>query len=176
MRLIIGVLGRLANSEQKKAVAEDKERAEQKELTETAWKQRPGADYCARVQNLGFLLGYRHCAWNSRVVSWKKCLFVYFQILWAFNLATSFELLHNQYPFFFFSFQQPVISAHWLNDGKQFMCSHTEGTLTIWSLKSGGKPVETIRPHSECPLWRWEKNPLTGVWWCLVSFAVNEAY
>ena len=55
------------------------------------------------------------------------------------------------------------------------MCSHTEGTLTIWSLKSGGKPVETIRPHSECPLWRWEKNPLTGVWWCLVSFAVNEA-
>lgn len=46
-------------------------------------------------------------------------------------------------------FPQPVISAHWLNDGKQFMCSHTEGTLTIWSLKSGGKPVETIRPHTK---------------------------
>ena len=46
-------------------------------------------------------------------------------------------------------FQQSVISAHWLNDGKQFMCSHADGTLTIWSLKSNDKPVEILTPHSE---------------------------
>ncbi|XP_015759127.1 PREDICTED: syntaxin-binding protein 5-like [Acropora digitifera] len=41
-----------------------------------------------------------------------------------------------------------VVSAHWLNDGKRFMCSHTDGTLTVWSLKNSDKPVETLSPHT----------------------------
>ena len=42
-----------------------------------------------------------------------------------------------------------MISAYWLNDGKQFICSHTNGTLTVWNLKNSDKPVDTLIPHSE---------------------------
>ena len=44
-----------------------------------------------------------------------------------------------------------MTSAYWLNDGKQFICSHSNGTLTVWNLKNSDKPVETLTPHGkEC--------------------------
>lgn len=44
-----------------------------------------------------------------------------------------------------------MTSAYWLNDGKQFICSHGNGTLTVWNLKNSDKPVETLTPHGkEC--------------------------
>ncbi|XP_068755727.1 syntaxin-binding protein 5-like isoform X2 [Montipora capricornis] len=61
-----------------------------------------------------------------------------------------------------------VVSAHWLNDGKQFMCSHTDGTLTVWSLKNSDKPVETLSPHTKSDKGR-PCQPIFKVQWLAVS-------
>ncbi|KAJ1531793.1 hypothetical protein ONE63_000447 [Megalurothrips usitatus] len=40
-------------------------------------------------------------------------------------------------------------SACWHHDGKQFMCSHTDGSLTTWAVRPGAKPVNTLLPHAK---------------------------
>lgn len=37
----------------------------------------------------------------------------------------------------------------WHHEGKQFICSHSDGTLTIWNVRSPTKPVQTITPHGK---------------------------
>lgn len=37
----------------------------------------------------------------------------------------------------------------WHHEGKQFICSHSDGTLTIWNVRSPAKPVQTITPHGK---------------------------
>nr|XP_023692537.1 syntaxin-binding protein 5-like [Paramormyrops kingsleyae] len=46
---------------------------------------------------------------------------------------------------------QAIHSLAWHHEGKQFICSHSDGTLTIWNVKSPGKPVQTITPHGKQP-------------------------
>uniref|UniRef100_A0A6P7F4Z7 Syntaxin-binding protein 5-like n=1 Tax=Diabrotica virgifera virgifera TaxID=50390 RepID=A0A6P7F4Z7_DIAVI len=40
-------------------------------------------------------------------------------------------------------------SVAWHHEGKQFMCSHTDGTLTTWSLKSPSKYIHISQPHAK---------------------------
>ncbi|CAG9815268.1 unnamed protein product [Phaedon cochleariae] len=40
-------------------------------------------------------------------------------------------------------------SIAWHHEGKQFMCSHADGTLTTWSLKSPIKYVHISQPHAK---------------------------
>nr|XP_023016179.1 syntaxin-binding protein 5 isoform X4 [Leptinotarsa decemlineata] len=40
-------------------------------------------------------------------------------------------------------------SIAWHHEGKQFMCSHTDGTLTTWSLKSPLKYIHISQPHAK---------------------------
>lgn len=40
-------------------------------------------------------------------------------------------------------------SIAWHHEGKQFMCSHTDGTLTTWSLKSPSKYIHISQPHGK---------------------------
>ncbi|XP_023311106.1 syntaxin-binding protein 5 isoform X2 [Anoplophora glabripennis] len=40
-------------------------------------------------------------------------------------------------------------SIAWHHEGKQFMCSHTDGTLTTWSLKSPSKYIHISQPHAK---------------------------
>ncbi|KAI6071447.1 Syntaxin-binding protein 5 isoform X6 [Aix galericulata] len=40
-----------------------------------------------------------------------------------------------------------IHSVAWHHEGKQFICSHSDGTLTIWNVKSPTKPFQTITPH-----------------------------
>ncbi|CAH1103906.1 unnamed protein product [Psylliodes chrysocephalus] len=40
-------------------------------------------------------------------------------------------------------------SVTWHHEGKQFMCSHTDGTLTTWSLKSPSKYIHISQPHAK---------------------------
>ncbi|XP_056630507.1 syntaxin-binding protein 5 isoform X1 [Diorhabda sublineata] len=40
-------------------------------------------------------------------------------------------------------------SISWHYEGKQFMCSHTDGTLTTWSLKSPTKYIHISQPHAK---------------------------
>lgn len=38
-------------------------------------------------------------------------------------------------------------SVSWNHEAKQFMCSHTDGSLTTWNVRQAGKPVSTSFPH-----------------------------
>ncbi|KAK3914090.1 Syntaxin-binding protein 5 [Frankliniella fusca] len=40
-------------------------------------------------------------------------------------------------------------SAGWHHDGKQFMCSHQDGSLTTWAVRPGAKPVSVLLPHAK---------------------------
>lgn len=40
-------------------------------------------------------------------------------------------------------------SASWHCDGKQFMCSHIDGSLTTWAVRPGPKPVNVLLPHAK---------------------------
>lgn len=45
---------------------------------------------------------------------------------------------------------EPLRSVSWHHEGKQFMCSHTDGSLTTWGIKqTTPKPASTIFPHAK---------------------------
>lgn len=72
----------------------------------------------------------------------------------------------------FVAFFQAIHSVAWHHEGKQFICSHSDGTLTIWNVRGQGKPVQTITPHGEArtrtPNTRGAK-AADGELFCLVS-------
>jgi len=40
-------------------------------------------------------------------------------------------------------------SIDWHFEGKQFTCSHNDGSLTTWNVKPSTKPANIIYPHGE---------------------------
>uniref|UniRef100_H3D3Y0 Syntaxin-binding protein 5-like n=1 Tax=Tetraodon nigroviridis TaxID=99883 RepID=H3D3Y0_TETNG len=50
-----------------------------------------------------------------------------------------------------YSHDEAIHSVAWHHEGKQFICSHSDGTLTIWNVRGQGKPVQTITPHGKQP-------------------------
>nr|XP_023488698.1 syntaxin-binding protein 5 isoform X4 [Equus caballus] len=48
-----------------------------------------------------------------------------------------------------YTYDEAIHSAAWHHEGKQFICSHSDGTLTIWNVRSSAKPVQTIAPHGK---------------------------
>uniref|UniRef100_A0A3B5M4U2 Syntaxin binding protein 5L n=1 Tax=Xiphophorus couchianus TaxID=32473 RepID=A0A3B5M4U2_9TELE len=38
---------------------------------------------------------------------------------------------------------------HWHHEGKQFMCSHSDGSLTLWTLRNTTKPFQVTFPHGK---------------------------
>ncbi|XP_068228736.1 syntaxin-binding protein 5 isoform X3 [Palaemon carinicauda] len=45
---------------------------------------------------------------------------------------------------------EPLKSISWHHEGKQFMCSHSDGSLTTWGIKqTTPKPVSAIFPHAK---------------------------
>ncbi|XP_060548256.1 syntaxin-binding protein 5 isoform X3 [Pantherophis guttatus] len=42
-----------------------------------------------------------------------------------------------------------IHSVAWHHEGKQFICSHSDGTLTIWNVRNPTKPLQTITPHGK---------------------------
>lgn len=44
---------------------------------------------------------------------------------------------------------EPVRSIAWHHEGKQFMCSHADGSLTTWSIKQNNKPIHVSQPHGK---------------------------
>lgn len=41
---------------------------------------------------------------------------------------------------------EPLRSISWHHEGKQFMCSHTDGSLSTWVLRQA-KPMIVTHPH-----------------------------
>ncbi|XP_075869644.1 syntaxin-binding protein 5-like isoform X3 [Nelusetta ayraudi] len=50
-----------------------------------------------------------------------------------------------------YTYDEAIHSVAWHHEGKQFICSHSDGTLTIWNVRGQGKPVQTITPHGKQP-------------------------
>ncbi|CAH1230197.1 STXBP5 [Branchiostoma lanceolatum] len=43
--------------------------------------------------------------------------------------------------------QQTLHSLAWHHEGKQFMCSHSDGSLSVWNYRSPSKPAQVFQPH-----------------------------
>ncbi|XP_066557042.1 syntaxin-binding protein 5 isoform X8 [Amia ocellicauda] len=50
-----------------------------------------------------------------------------------------------------YTYDEAIHSVDWHHEGKQFLCSHSDGTLTIWNVKSPAKPAQIITPHGKQP-------------------------
>ncbi|CAG5928019.1 unnamed protein product [Menidia menidia] len=48
-----------------------------------------------------------------------------------------------------YTYDEAIHSVAWHHEGKQFVCSHSDGTLTIWNIRGQGKPIQTITPHGK---------------------------
>ncbi|CAF5135669.1 unnamed protein product, partial [Rotaria sp. Silwood1] len=46
-----------------------------------------------------------------------------------------------------YTLQQGLTSISWHYEGRQFMCSHCDGSLSFWNLRSIDKPVNINYPH-----------------------------
>ncbi|KAB0361395.1 hypothetical protein FD754_005551 [Muntiacus muntjak] len=46
-------------------------------------------------------------------------------------------------------YDEAIHSIDWHHEGKQFMCSHSDGSLTLWNLKSPTRPFQTTVPHGK---------------------------
>ncbi|XP_071113154.1 syntaxin-binding protein 5-like isoform X4 [Haliotis cracherodii] len=48
-----------------------------------------------------------------------------------------------------YSSPEALRSIAWHHEGKQFMCSHSDGSLTTWGLKPTPKPMNSMFPHAK---------------------------
>ncbi|XP_053317346.1 syntaxin-binding protein 5 isoform X1 [Spea bombifrons] len=48
-----------------------------------------------------------------------------------------------------YTYDEAIHSVAWHHEGKQFICSHSDGTLTIWNVRSPARPIQTIVPHGK---------------------------
>lgn len=46
-----------------------------------------------------------------------------------------------------FQHSESLHSVAWHHEGKQFMCSHSDGSLTTWNIRVPAKPINIIFPH-----------------------------
>uniref|UniRef100_UPI00398F630A syntaxin-binding protein 5-like isoform X7 n=1 Tax=Pristiophorus japonicus TaxID=55135 RepID=UPI00398F630A len=50
---------------------------------------------------------------------------------------------------FRFYYDEAIHSVSWHHEGRQFMCSHSDGSLTLWNLKNPSKPFQITVPHGK---------------------------
>ncbi|XP_018101292.1 syntaxin-binding protein 5-like isoform X9 [Xenopus laevis] len=48
-----------------------------------------------------------------------------------------------------FHYDEAIHSIAWHHEGKQFMCSHSDGSLTVWSVKNPSRPSQITVPHGK---------------------------
>ncbi|XP_022596515.1 syntaxin-binding protein 5-like isoform X2 [Seriola dumerili] len=46
-------------------------------------------------------------------------------------------------------YDEAIHSVSWHHEGKQFMCSHSDGSLTLWNLRNTTKPFQVTFPHGK---------------------------
>ncbi|XP_060919458.1 syntaxin-binding protein 5 isoform X5 [Labrus mixtus] len=50
-----------------------------------------------------------------------------------------------------YNYDEAIHSAAWHHEGKQFVCSHSDGTLTTWNIRAPAKAAQIITPHGKQP-------------------------
>ncbi|XP_066993628.2 syntaxin-binding protein 5 isoform X1 [Anabrus simplex] len=48
-----------------------------------------------------------------------------------------------------FQSSEALRSISWHHEGKQFMCSHADGSLSTWAVRQSPKPINVIQPHAK---------------------------
>uniref|UniRef100_A0A4W3GUF1 Syntaxin-binding protein 5-like n=2 Tax=Callorhinchus milii TaxID=7868 RepID=A0A4W3GUF1_CALMI len=48
-----------------------------------------------------------------------------------------------------FYYDEAIHSVSWHHEGRQFMCSHSDGSLTLWNLRNPTKPFQITVPHGK---------------------------
>uniref|UniRef100_A0A672TCF9 Syntaxin-binding protein 5-like n=1 Tax=Sinocyclocheilus grahami TaxID=75366 RepID=A0A672TCF9_SINGR len=48
-----------------------------------------------------------------------------------------------------YNYDEAIHSVAWHHEGKQFVCSHSDGTLTTWNIRATAKPAQIITPHGK---------------------------
>ncbi|XP_053561114.1 syntaxin-binding protein 5-like [Bombina bombina] len=48
-----------------------------------------------------------------------------------------------------FYYDEAIHSISWHHEGRQFMCSHSDGSLTVWNIKNSGRPFQVTIPHGK---------------------------
>ncbi|XP_052004807.1 syntaxin-binding protein 5-like isoform X1 [Xyrauchen texanus] len=46
-------------------------------------------------------------------------------------------------------YDEAIHSVSWHHDGRQFMCSHSDGSLSMWNLRNTAKPFQVTFPHGK---------------------------
>ncbi|TSQ01558.1 Syntaxin-binding protein 5-like [Bagarius yarrelli] len=46
-------------------------------------------------------------------------------------------------------YDEAIHSVSWHHEGRQFMCSHSDGSLTMWNLRNTAKPFQVTFPHGK---------------------------
>nr|XP_014030098.1 unnamed protein product [Salmo salar] len=46
-------------------------------------------------------------------------------------------------------YDEAIHSVSWHHEGKQFMCSHSDGSLTMWNLRNTARPIQITYPHGK---------------------------
>ncbi|XP_077587451.1 syntaxin-binding protein 5-like isoform X7 [Stigmatopora nigra] len=50
-----------------------------------------------------------------------------------------------------YNYDEAIHSVAWHHEGKQFVCSHSDGTLTTWNIRTPAKAAQIITPHGKQP-------------------------
>ncbi|XP_037652725.1 syntaxin-binding protein 5 isoform X8 [Sebastes umbrosus] len=50
-----------------------------------------------------------------------------------------------------YNYDEAIHSVAWHHEGKQFVCSHSDGTLTTWNIRAPAKFAQIITPHGKQP-------------------------
>ncbi|XP_034713729.1 syntaxin-binding protein 5 isoform X19 [Etheostoma cragini] len=50
-----------------------------------------------------------------------------------------------------YNYDEAIHSVAWHHEGKQFVCSHSDGTLTTWNIRAQAKSAQIITPHGKQP-------------------------
>ncbi|XP_078474435.1 syntaxin-binding protein 5-like [Lampetra planeri] len=50
---------------------------------------------------------------------------------------------------FRYYYEEEIHSVSWHHEGKQFVCSHSDGSLTTWNVRSPARPTGLIVPHKK---------------------------
>ncbi|KAM4699212.1 syntaxin-binding protein 5-like isoform 3-T3 [Discoglossus pictus] len=48
-----------------------------------------------------------------------------------------------------FYYDEAIHSVGWHHEGRQFMCSHSDGSLTVWNVKNPSRPFQVTIPHGK---------------------------
>uniref|UniRef100_A0A3P8W9U1 Syntaxin binding protein 5L n=1 Tax=Cynoglossus semilaevis TaxID=244447 RepID=A0A3P8W9U1_CYNSE len=97
---------------------------------------------------------------SGYVIMWNKAIELFSlkfkEFHFIFNLLIGFESgtvvqwdLRGKKADFRIYYDEAIHSVSWHHEGKQFMCSHSDGSLTLWNLRNTTKPFQVTFPHGK---------------------------